>query len=468
MKSLTMNKNKSFFKSIPQPPVLLFFILVLVCVMSWVIPAGIFDREDVNGRQAVVPGSYHYVDSSPLNPLDLIFSIPQGLTSAGSLIFITLIAGGLFRIINTTGALENLVAVCVRRIGIKNKTLAVWFFTYVYGALGVVVGYETNIALIPVAVLVGRAIGGDVMVGLGIALGGIGFGFATSPINPYTVGISQSIAELPLFSGLILRTVLALTILSVVAHHTSRYLKKIQENPNKSLSSGVSANGLELKYGVEKYALKTSDIKVLLVFVSGLVFMLYGVFAHHWYINEIAGIFLATAVFCGFTSGMNTNDIVENLFKGASAVTSGALLIGLARAIQVLLDQGQIGDTIVAFLAGTIGDFPVVFSSIIMSVVHGLINILIPSGSGQAMATMPILIPLSDLVGMTRQVSVLAFQIGDGFTNLIAPTSGSTLAMLAMVGMPYHLWLRFAFPLVIKCFLVSFVFLAIAVMIGWQ
>ncbi|HET8790222.1 MAG TPA: TIGR00366 family protein [Modicisalibacter sp.] len=457
----------SWYERIPDPMVLIFLILIFVMVLSWIIPSGTFEREEVNGRQAVVPGTFHTVEAEPLTPLDLFFAIPEGLVAAGSIIFITFIAGGLFRVLSATGALENMVGALVRRLGSRRQNLLIWVMTYVFGLLGAAVGFENNIALVPIAVLVGLAIGGDLLVGVSLAIGGIGIGFATSPINPYTVGVSQSIAGLPLFSGALLRTALCVCTLAVVAHHTARYLKRIQANPKRSMAKGLSTEGMALAKPVSDYHLNAQDYRVLGTFVVGLAIMLFGVFGYGWYIKEIAGIFLAIAIVAGLLAGMKADAMVEHLVKGAAAVTGGALLIGVARAIQVLLEQGQIGDTIISSLAEPMAAFPVMLSSILMTLVHGVINVFIPSGSGQAMATMPIMIPLSDLIGMARQTAILAFQVGDGFTNLISPTSGGTLAMLALAGVPYERWVRYVIPLIAKCFLVSWVFLAIAVMIGW-
>lgn len=466
-KSATPSK-KRWYHYIPDPMVLIFLILVFVWILTWIIPAGEFDRTEMNGRMAVVADSFHTTEPAQLSPLALFFAIPKGLVAAANIVFITLIAGGLFHLLSASGALENLVGTVVNRIGSNRRTLLVWVMTYVFGLLGVTVGYENNIALVPIAILIGLAIGGDLIVGLGIAIGGIGFGFATSPINPFTVGVSQDIAEIPLFSGVLLRSLFAVAVLALMAHHTSRYLHKIQQYPEKSLTKGLSTEGMKLSKPIDEYRIEGKDWKVLLTFITGLALLLYGVFAHGWYINEIAGIFLMIAVISGLLLGMSAKRIAEYFVEGASAVIGGALLIGLARAIQVLLEQGNIGDTIINALAASIADLPLMLSTILMTLVHGIINVFIPSGSGQAMVTMPIMIPLSDLIGMTRQTAILAFQVGDGFTNMVAPTSGGTLAMLALAGVSYDRWVRFMFPMVIKAYVLSWVFLAIAVAINWS
>lgn len=462
------NQSKSF-RWIPDPMALIFYILIFTWLLTWIIPAGTFDRVEINGRMGVVADSFHYIDGGKLSFLDIFFAVPKGMVAASSVIFITLIAGGLFHLLSSTKMLENAVGTMVKNLGRERGGLIVWITTFIFGLLGIAVGYENNIALVPIAVLVGLAIGGDLLVGLGIAIGGIGFGFATSPINPYTVGVSHAIADLPLFSGADVRSIFSFLILCVVAHHNARYLKKIQKNPEKSLAKGLVTKGdLELAKPLNQYSMSGKDWGILSIFIVGLAVMLYGVFWHKWYINEIAGIFLAITIFAGLVSGLKPNDIVVKFTEGASTVVGGALLIGFARGIQVLLDDARIGDTIINALASHLGDFSVVISSILMSIVHGIINFFIPSGSGQAMATMPIMIPLSDLVGMTRQVAVSAFQVGDGFTNMITPTSGGTLAMLALAGVTYDRWVKFFVPLLLKAYVLAWIFLAITTAMNWS
>lgn len=463
-----MKDMNRMLRWIPDPLALIFYILLFTWLLTWIVPAGSFERAEIGGRMMVLANTYHQVEGGRLSILDAFFAIPKGMVASASVIFIAFIAGGLFHILSATQMLENAVGSMVGKLGQERGTLLVWISTFAFGLLGIAVGYENNIALVPIAVLLGLAIGGDVMVGLGIAIGGIGFGFATSPINPYTVGVSHQIAQLEIFSGAVVRSVFALIILATVAHHNARYLVKIRRNPQASLSLGVSTAGLTLAKPIKDYRMGGKDWTILGIFLAGLALMLFGVFQYKWYINEIAGIFLLIAVLSGLVVGMRPNEIAQKFGEGAAAVSKGALLIGFARGIQVLLEQGAIGDTIINSLASGLNDFPVTVSTILMSIVHGIINFFIPSGSGQAVATMPIMIPLSDLIGMTRQVAVSAFQVGDGFTNMISPTSGGTLAMLALVGMPYDRWVKFFFPLLLKAYLLAWVFLALVANIGWS
>ncbi len=459
--------GKRWYERIPNPFVLLFIIIIAVGLLTYIIPAGEFERVNVGGRMGVVAGTYHSVEQSPVGFFDLFKALPIGMVKSASIIFITLISGALFGLLNSTGALENAVGLVVRKIGINKRNRLIWLITFIFGFMGATVGFENNIALVPIAVLVALALGGDLMVGAGMAVAGIGIGFATSPINPYTVGVGDVIANLPMFSGALLRTGFCIASLAIVAHHTCRYLARIDKDPSRSLVTGIGTEGLALRRPLEEYSLSGRDKVVLASFLIGMATILFGVFTWGWYITEISAVFIVMAVAAGILAGMTSDEIVAKMVKGASDIVGGALIIGVARGIQVILDDGRIGDTIVQALAAPLADLPVTLSAILMTVVHSVINFFIPSGSGQAMATLPIMIPLSDLIGMTRQTAIMAFQVGDGVMNLLVPTLGGLLAMIALARVPFDRWFRFAFPLAMKILVTSWFFLAFAVFINW-
>lgn len=450
--------SPSRFK-VPDPMVLIFAVLVLAAICTHVFPSGSFERVEVDGQTRVIPGSYHAIEGSPASFFDIFLSVPKGLMAASQYLFIVFIAGGLFKVLSDTGALENLVGTTVKKVGLERRGVIVWITTFVFGFFGIAVGFENNIALVPIAMLVAHAIGGSNLVGAAMAVGGIGVGFALSPINPYTVGVSQEIADLPIFSGWELRLVLVLLALCGVALFTTRAIEKYPADPN--------VEGAGLSKPVEEYHLKTDDWMVLTIFMGGLAYMLYGVFAHGFYINEIAAVFLAIAIFVGFARRTPGEEFVKQMMDGASAVTSGALIIGLAASIQIVLEEGMIIDTVIQGLAGTLSHLPVALAAVMTTIVQGILNFFIPSGSGQAMVTMPILVPLGDLIGIGRQTMVLAFQVGDGLTNLIVPTSGGTLAMLAMGRVSYSDWVKFCMPLMLGIYGLSWAFIVGTVLLGW-
>lgn len=464
-------KEKKWYQKLPDAYVLLFMIIIVVTVLTYIVPAGEFQRDvdPATGRVGVVAGSYERVDPSPVGILEMFMAIPQGMVAAVSVSFIVFFAGALFYTIETTGALESGLAVLIRRLGSRpNAGIAmIWVVTFAFGLLGAVVGFENNIAIVPIGVMVAIALGYDNMVGAGVAVAAIGLGFATSPINPYTVGVSHAIADLPVFSGFGLRGLYMLVSLAVLAHHTARYAKRVQNNQIPSLTADIDYSDLAMEKDLDTYQLTGTHKIVILVLVALIGVIIFGTLQYAWYLAEITTVFLVGAIVIGLVARYDANKIARTMVTGAGKLVSGALIIGVARGIQVVMENGKIGDTIIHALAAPLENVGPLLSGILMSISHSVINFFIPSGSGQAMATMPIMIPLSDLVGISRQTAILAFQLGDGVMNLVIPTLGGLLAMIALARVPFDRWFKFIYPLVLKVIAVGWIFIFIAVIIGY-
>lgn len=459
--------RRKWYERIPHPVVMLFAIIVLTALLSYIIPAGVFERELVDGRQRVVPGSYQQVEQTPLSLLDTFLAIPGGFTSAISIIFVVLSSGIMFGILEKSGMIENAAGTFMKKLGLERRYLVVVLMTFVFGCLGIFVGYENNIALIPIAAITSLALGGDLMLAAGIAVGGITVGFGLSPVNPYTVGTGHTIAQMPMFSGWLIRSLLCLTALSFLAWCNVRYFKRILRNPEKSLSIGVDTKGFELSKPLQEYQMTANNWLVLVIFLVGMTTMIYGVFEYHWYINEISAIFLMISIASGIACRLSGRTISETALKSVSVVAPGAFMVGFATSIKVAMEMGNISDSIAFYLSQGLSELPLYGSAIAMSGAQSVINFFIPSGSGQALATLPIMIPLGDLIGLTRQSTILAYQIGDGVTNLFNPTLGGLIAMLAMCRIPFDKWLRFIIPIAGVILLVSWIVLLITVSINW-
>ncbi len=446
---------------------MLFGIIILTAILSHLLPAGTYERELVDGRQRVIPGSYHTIEPTPLGILETFLTIPGGFKSAISIIFVVLSSGIMFGVLEKSGMIENAVGTFVKALGLERRYFIVVAMTFMFGCLGIFVGYENNIAMIPIAAVTSLALGGDLMLAAAIAVGGVTVGFGLSPVNPYTVGTGHTIAEMPMFSGWALRSVLCLSALSVLAFFNVRYFKRIVKNPEKSLSLGIDTSGFALSKDLQAYRMSTNNWLVLLIFVAGLVFMLYGVFQHHWYIDEISSIFVMISIVAGLVAGMSGRTISETALKSVGVVAPGAFMVGLATAIKVGMEMGNISDTIAFNLSEALTGLPTYASAVSMSLAQCGINFMIPSGSGQALATLPIMIPLGEVLGLTRQSTILAFQVGDGVTNLFNPTLGGLIAMLAMCRISFDRWLRFIMPVVGVILLVAWVALLFSVYINW-
>ncbi len=459
-------KPKWYFY-IPHPAAILFSMLVLAGILSHIIPAGKFERIVVEGRERVVSGSYHVIESTPLGLLDLFLALPQGFKTAVDIIFIVLASGIMFGFMDRSGAVENAVGTLVKKLGMERRFLIVVVMTYVFGALGVFVGYENNIAMVPIAALLSIAIGGDLILAAGISVAAITVGFGLSPVNAYTIGTGHRLAELPLFSGALLRSVLCFSALSALALYNVRYFRKILRNREAGLGQGLDTSGFQLSKPIASYKLSRQDSSVLLVFAGGLAVMLYGVFAYKWYINHISAIFCMLAIAIGIVNQNTINEFGEITLKSVSVVAPGAFMVGFATSIKAALEMGQISDTIAHHLSQSLEGLPLYMAAVGMTGVQSLMNFLIPSGSGQALATLPVLLPVGEVLGLTRQTTILAYQIGDGVTNLINPALGGLVAMLSLCRAPFDRWLRFIFPLFLIVMSMSFIAVLISVAVGY-
>ena len=465
-----MSKTKGNFllNRIPHAITMLFFIIVLVAVLTYVLPAGLYERVLVDGKNVVVPNSYHTIESTPVGLLDMFKAIPLGFKAASEVIFIVLAGAIMFGFMESSKAVENTVGVLVKKLGLKNKNLIIVIMTFIYGLLGIAVGYENNIAMVPIAAVLSLALGGDLILAAGISVGAMTIGFGLSPINPYTVGTGHKLAELPMFSGALLRSALCFSALSVMAYYNVRYFKKITKDPSKSLGIGLDLTNLSLSKPIQDYQLNTQNWLVISVFGLGLLTVVYGVFNYNWYLNELSAVFLMIGLICGLISRMNATTISQNVLKAVSLAAPGAFMVGFATSIKVLMEMGNISDTISYQLSNLLQGLPLYASSICMSISQSVINFFIPSGSGQALATLPVMLPLGESLGLTRQITILAFQIGDGVSNLMNPTLGGLIAMLSMCRVPIDRWVRFIFPVFITLICLSFIALIVAVAINYS
>ncbi len=464
---MSKTNSKKWYTRIPHPVTMLFGIIILATLLSHFLPAGKYTRQLVDGRQRVIPGTFEYTESSPINFLEMFTAMAKGFDAASDIIWVVLTSGIMFGILQHSKMVENAVGTLIRKIGVEQKYLIVLLMTYIFGMLGVFVGYENNIAMVPIGAMLSLALGGDLILAAGMSVGAITVGFGLSPVNPYTVGTGHQIAELPMFSGALLRSVICFLGLGILGFCNVRYFKKINNDSSSGLGQGLDESGFSLTKSLENYKMDGQSWLVALLFVAGMTIMLYGIFQHGWYLKEIAALFTMITIACGIASRMSASQIGETALKSVAVVAPGAFMVGFATTIKVILEEGQISDTIAFHLSDVLVSLPLYASAIVMSISQCVMNILIPSGSGQALATLPVMIPVGDLVGLTRQTTILAFQIGDGVTNLINPTLGGLIAMLSLCRVPFDRWLRFIAPVMLLLLLMCWLFLTLTVAIGW-
>ncbi|MFS0688842.1 AbgT family transporter [Sporosarcina sp. 179-K 8C2 HS] len=460
---------KTFFK-VPHVFALMFIIVLVAAVLTYIIPAGEFDRveDPLSGRMVVQEGSFHDVQKAPVSILEIPSLIIKGLNESSGIILFIFVVGGSFRIITSTGAFDAVIGSITTKLG-KREILIIPLLLTLFSIFGATVGMSIEaLGLVPLVVALARSLKYDALTGMAIVLVGVFCGFIAGLMNPFTVGVAQQIAGLPIYSGMWLRAILLVVLLVVASIYIVRYAKLVKLDPAKSLVFELEQNakveGSEL---VQSSKFHIKHFLVILIFISGIGTLIWGVSTRGWYIEQMAALFLAMGILSGLFARFGSTRIAEEFVEGAKAVTLGALIVGIARAIPVVLEEGNIIDSLVYGLSNIIMFMPDSIKVISIYIVQNVINFFINSGSGQAAVTMPIMIPLGDLIGITRQTTVLSFHLGDGFTNLIFPTGSTMMAYLATTGISYEKWVKFIWPLVLIFIIIGGVFVVFAHMIHY-
>ena len=438
-------------KKIPHTLIIVSIILILFLILTWIIPAGEFDRQDFNGRQVVVPGTYHRVDPKPQGLMEFFTAPIKGMMSASQIIALVLLIGGAFGIVNKTGAinagLAGILEATRKNPAIKKFIIPIIMFLFSFAGASFGMCEEVMVFIlitIPLAI----AMGYDSLTGIAIPFIGAASGFAGAFSNPFTIGIAQGIAEIPIFSGWEYRIFVWLIIMTAAITFVMLYARKVERNPKSSLVYEIDRNrDLTAFNSTEDLTFNLKRKIVLLIFFGSIVMLIVGVNIWNWYINEIAGLFIAMGILAAVFYRLPSNTTIGAFIEGARDMMTAAFVIGLTRGMLIVATDGNIIDTILNGISGTMGYFPKVVSVQMMFFFQGFMNFFVPSGSGQAALTMPLMSPLSDLIGITRQTAVLAYQLGDGLFTNIFPTSGVTMGILAIGQIPYDKWLRFMLPL---------------------
>lgn len=450
----------------PDTYVILFIVLLFGFLATYILPSGMFDRETVDGVERVIPNTFHGSEGESLGFLDFFNSIQQGLVESADIIFLILMTGAMFEIIEKSGALRGVIHAAVE----KTKGNEFWLIAVISTifALAGAVGAVANavIAFVMVGVIVARSLRLDPIIAAAITFGANFAGFSVGFINPYTLGIAQDIADLPLFSGMLFRIIIFVIILSVTIWYIWRYAKKILADPSKSII-GVYESDDEEEV-LEEDTIFTGRHKLIILFVTlSLMFFVYGSIQLEWDINNMSAFFIFISLGAGVIAGMHYNTLATTFLDGARNLVYGALIVGLARAVIVVLEDGKVIDTIVYAISVPLENLSPVWSAIGMLISNTILNFFVNSGSGQAMIAMPMMTPLSDMIGVSRQVAVQAYQFGDGLSNLVFPTSGILMASLAVAKIPWIKWLRWVMPLFLIWMAIAVISLTIGVLINW-
>lgn len=459
-------KTKSF--RVPHTLVLLYGMIALAYLLTLVLPAGRFTTTlNEHGREVVVPGTFAVIPDAVAPSFWSLFTvIPQGLAEAQGIIFFVFIIGGALAVIRATGALDAALASVLNRFG-GQPGMLIFMGMLAFGIGSSSIGMAGEyIPLVAILITLCTAMRMDTVAAMGIAAIGMAVGYGTAVINPFTVLVAQEVAGLDPASGWALRASIFLPFLLIGFLHVWRYVKRVQVDPAASLVADIPE--AQPPVPPEVGPLQWRQKLVLAMTIGTLFLIVWGIKAQGWYLVELGGVFVGLAIAVGLAGKLSFDAMARRFTQGAMELTETALLIGFARAIEVMLREGQVLHTVVNALATPLEGLGGEFSAVGMLLMQSSLNLFIPSGSGQAYVTMPLMAPIADIVGVTRQVAVLAYQMGDGFMNIIVPTNAVLMGMLGVCGIPYGRWLRFIWPLILQFLLAGSLTIIIAVAIGYQ
>ncbi len=493
--------------AMPDTLVIIFFVAIFTAILTWLVPAGQFDTQKVQytvegvekSRQVVDPNSFRIVTDAAgeaqYNRVQLfstgdagpgLMNFPfEGLTagdkfgSAIGIIMFMLVIGGAFGIVMRTGTIDNgIMALINRTKGNEFLFIPVLFILFSLGGAVFGMGEEAVAFAIIIAPLM-VCLGYDSITTVLVTYGATQVGFATSWMNPFSVVIAQGIAGIPVLSGSGLRIVTWVFATLVALAFTMIYASRVRKTPQRSACWQSDNYFREQQQQISQRKLGAGDWVVLAILTAAIVWVIWGVIVHAWFIPEIASQFFTMGLAIGLAAvvfrlnNMTLNDMASAFTEGAKIMIAPALLVGFAKGIMLLIGNGDAStpsvlNTILNSIAGGIGELHTAVAAWFMLLFQTLFNFFVTSGSGQAALTMPLMAPLSDLVGVNRQVAVLAFQLGDGFSNIIYPTSASLMATLGVCRVDFRCWIKTALALAGVLFVFSSVMVIGAQLMGYQ
>ena len=417
----------------PHPLTLLVICVVVAAALTWLLPAGQFQRrnDQVTGRSVVVAGTYERAASSPVGPLGALIAIPRGFVDAAEVIAVVLFVGGAWVVVDSLGALGRLVTSFLSLFR-RRSLLAVPIVSLVVAAMGALENMQEElIPLVPVLLLLGRRIGIDAVSVVAMSAGAAMVGSAFGPTNPFQAGIAFKLAELRPFDALGVRLIVFATAVSVWLLWTIRRARQAR----LPTDAGAEAADPPASF---------SDVLTLALMLVPMFAYVYGAMFWDWSLNELSAGFLAGGVAAGLVGGLGVARTFDVYLDGMKSVLPAAVMVGVARSITIVLGDGQVIDTMLNALSQPLIGLPAMASAALMVPVHALVHVAVPSVSGQAVLTLPVFVPLADLVGLSRHAAVMAYQTGAGLTELLTPTNGALMAILVAARVSFRQWIGFA------------------------
>lgn len=450
----------------PHTIVIIIFIMIGLILLTWILPAGEFEKQLVNGRKVIVPGTYHQVSGSPQGLGSMLTAPIKGFIEAAQVIGFCLIVGGAFGMLARTKAIPAALNRLLER-GKDNPRLnsiivpiVMVFFSLAGATFGM---SESTLVFVMITVPLAIALGYDSIVGISMSFMAAGVGFAAAITNPFNIGVAHGIAELPLFSGWEFRILIWTVLTSIAILFVMRYANRIKRNIQISSVYEIDRDrSVEIS---EDSSIKIFDIRqkiIIGLLFTSLILLVYGANQWKWFINEISALFIALGVLSAIVYRLKTRDAVDAFINGAKDMVTAGLIIGMSRGLLVIASQGKIIDTILYSVSGLGKSLPPELSVQVIFIFQSLFTFLVPSGSGQAALTVPIVAPLSDLLEVGRQTAVTAFHLGDGLFSMLVPTSGVTMGVLSIAKIPYATWVKWFIRLLLILFGVSMILLVFA------
>ncbi len=462
--------EKKKFK-VPHVFIILFLIIVLCTILTWIVPAGAFDYvENDQGRSVAVAGTWHEVDPTPVGPLRMFELIYEGMVNAADIAFLVFITFASVTFVIKSGAFDGAVAILLKIFKGKSSLITIPIFMALVGLGSSTIGmFEEWLPFIPVFAAVYTGMGYDALVGLAVVAFGAGIGYSGAMMNPFTVGVAQGIAEVTYMSGSGFRIMCHAVMLVVGAAFIMRYASKVKDDEKNSYLYGTVVQDLttsENAADVENLKFGIQQKLVLLDLVAAIAVVVTGVIKAGWYFSQICAVFIIMAIIAAIIMRWNLNKIGEMFAAGFTEATTAAMMVGIARGVKMVLTEGGIIDTVVNALTVPLSHLPAALSGIAMLIMQTILNFFIPSGSGQAAVSMPIMAPMADLLGLSRDVAVLAYQFGDGLSNIIWPTAYAAV-VAGLAGVPLDKWWKLSFKLFGILIVVQAILMVVAVATGF-
>lgn len=439
-------KDKLINIKMPHTYVLLIIILLIVVALTYLIPGGEYERvlDPVSNRLVVVPGSFHLVEGVRPGFFDIFLALQRGYVGAADVLFLIIFAYGYVYVLIDNGTLNSLINCLISGLGSRTY-LIIPVSMMTFGVLGSTMGiFEEMYGMVPVFVGIAIALGYDTLVGGAIVFVGVATGFAAATTNPFSVGIAQSISGVPMFSGMAYRIIIFILFQAVSISYVMWYAAKVKENPEKSILFGERLDVLPV-HEIKGEPMTLRQKLSLMLFGLTIGILLYGTMKKGWYINEIAALFLMMMIVTGVICGYSATRICKTFIASTQSMMASVLVVGFTRGILLTMQDAMISDTVVFYLSQLLDGKSKYFSAVGMLGIQNIINFFITGSSSQATITMPIMAPVADLLGVSRQTAVLAYQFGDGFSDMFWPTACALEC--GLMGVPLSKWYKFMTPL---------------------